>query len=102
MPEAFHARFPVLVKSLKNDPREKLFLAASPLVSSAFGQRRVAPTSSSKLLVGREKKPLVPRVRNPELFERFGVPLTVKGKREFVPRAQVFPLLFYPQISSFT
>ena len=45
MPEAFHARL--------------LFLTASPLVSSAFGQRRIGlwPT---KLLVGREKKPLYP------------------------------------------
>ena len=69
MPEAFHARL--------------LFLTASPLVSSAFGQRRIGlwPT---KLLVGREKKPLVPRVQNPGLFERFRVPLTAKGKREFV------------------
>ena len=66
-----------------------------------FGQRRVG-LWPMKLLVGREKKPLVARVRNPELFERFIVPLTAKGKREFVPRAQVFPLLFYPQISSFT
>ena len=47
VPEAFHARFPVSVNS--------------PLVSSAFGRRRVGlwPT---KLLVEREKKPLVPRV----------------------------------------
>ena len=37
-PEAFHARFPVSVKSKKSDPRE-FFLAASPFVSSACGRR---------------------------------------------------------------
>ena len=42
VPEAFHARFPISVKS-QSDPREKrfFFLAASPLASSAFGQTRV-------------------------------------------------------------
>ena len=64
MPQAFHARL--------------LFLPASPLVSSAFGQRRVGlwPT---KLFVGREKKPLIPRVQNPELFERLEYRLRQKA-----------------------
>ena len=44
VPEAFHTRFPV-----------------SPLVSSAKGRRRVG-LRPTKLLVTREKKPLVPRV----------------------------------------
>ena len=44
VPEAFHARFPV-----------------SPLVSSAKDRRRIG-LRPTKLLVTREKKPLVPRV----------------------------------------
>ena len=85
MPEAFHARL--------------LFLAASPLVSSAKDDSACGRRSSSS---DARKKPLVPRVRNAGLFERFRVPLTAKCKREFVPRVQVFPLLFYTKISSFT
>jgi len=52
VPAAFHARFPVSVKS---------FLAASPLVFSAFGPRQVG-LRPTKLLVAREKKSVVPRV----------------------------------------
>ena len=42
----------------------EVFLAASPLVSSAFGPAEdvSACGGSTKLLVVREKKPLVPRV----------------------------------------
>ena len=47
VPEAFHVRFPVSVKFF------------SRLVSSAFRRVGLWPT---KLLVAREKKPLVPRV----------------------------------------
>ena len=47
---------------LKSDPRDNLFLAASPLVSSAEGRRRVG-LQPTKLLVTREKKSLVHRVR---------------------------------------
>ena len=49
VPEAFHAWFP------------KVFLAASPLVSSACW-----PLRPTKLLVRLEKKPLVPRVPRSE------------------------------------
>ena len=47
---------------LKSDLREKLFLAASLLVSSAEGRRFVG-LRPTKLLLTREKKSLVPRVR---------------------------------------
>ena len=45
--------------SLKKSPA--VFLAASPLLSSAFGRGRVG-LRPTKVLVAREKKPLVPRV----------------------------------------
>ena len=41
--------------------RQRFFLAASSLVSSVFGRRRVG-LRPTKHLVAREKKPLVPRV----------------------------------------
>ena len=41
--------------------RQRFFLAASPLVSSVFGRRRVG-LRPTKHLVAREKKPLVPGV----------------------------------------
>ena len=41
--------------------RQRFFLAASPLVFSVFGGRRVG-LRPTKHLVAREKKPLVPRV----------------------------------------
>ena len=53
----------------KSDPPEKpldqsaislFFLAASPIVASAFVRRQVG-LRPTKLLVAREKKPLVPR-----------------------------------------
>ena len=53
--EAFHA-----VKSFKVT-RAKTFLAASPLVSWASGRTPVG-LRPTKLLVGREKKLLVPRI----------------------------------------
>ena len=45
--------------SLKKSPA--VFLAASPLLSSAFGRGRV-DLRPTKVLIAREKKPLVPRV----------------------------------------
>ena len=53
---------------LKSDPRENFFLATSPLVSSAFGRRRVG-LRPTKVLVTREKKPLVPRVKPSRHFD---------------------------------
>ena len=49
VPEAFHARYPVSVKSFKSDPLRRSCLR--PLADE------------KKLPVAREKKPLVPRVQ---------------------------------------
>ena len=51
MPEAFHARFPVSVKSFLSDPRESFL----PLV---FGLRPKMCLRLMNLLVARENKPL--------------------------------------------
>ena len=64
---------------LKSDSREKFFLAASPLVSSAEGWRRVG-LRPTKLLVTREKKSLVPRVeklKNPIISSSWSVVVRV-------------------------
>ena len=75
MPEAFHARFPVSVKS-------------SPLVSSAFFRRRIG-LRPPKLLVAREKKTSgtqgILHWADPGCFHRGVVSTRVQGKR---PRAK--------------
>ena len=51
VPEAFHARFPASVKSLK-----VTLLAASPLVSSACGRRNEAPRRKREKTSGTQGK----------------------------------------------
>ena len=60
VPEAFHARFPVSVKSLKKWPARKVF--ARGFAARLFDLRPKTCRRPTKLLVKREKKPLVPRV----------------------------------------
>ena len=66
---------------LKSDPREKLFFFS--LVSSVFGRRRVG-LRPTKLLVAREKKPLVRRVGSPRQVQSNPVNTETEGTEESV------------------
>ena len=76
----FSCAFSGFRQVLKSDPREKLFFF---LVSSVFGRRRIG-LRPTKLLVAREKKPLVPRVGSPRQLQSNPVNTETEGTEESV------------------
>ena len=78
VPEAFHGRFPV--KS------EKAFFFSRGFAARVFGLRL------TKLLVAREKKPLVPRVGTPRQLQSNPVNTDTEGTKESV-RINGLPVL---------